>query len=258
MKRVFASFDNLCPYNCKFCYTFGIERKEIRSIEQIVDDLSKESFDIVYVSQKNDNFADPEQGLKMCSCLFTQYQCDLMLITRNIFSEEQLEKLISLRDIMKQKGKQLYIALSLNALQSWTKFENPTLVPSPQKRISFLSVLAKNDFHPIVMLRPIFPQNIIPLHEICDIIDQVSSYVSCVVSSGVGVNPDVLTRLGMNENDFTYIENQEYLQGAIDCEIKFVNVDSELNTIEKKCSSMNLPFFKHSMDAISYIHHSFY
>lgn len=77
--------------------------------------------------------------------------------------------------------------------------------------------------------------------------------VSCVVSSGLGVNDSILSRLGMKESDFSYKENQEYLQGAIECEIKFVNVEKELAALHKKCTSLGIPMFEHSMPAINYV-----
>lgn len=37
----------------------------------------------------------------------------------------------------------------------------------------------------------------------------------------------------MEEKDFVYNENQEYLQGAIDCKIMFVNIDNEIAQFKK-------------------------
>ena len=69
----------------------------------------------------------------------------------------------------------------------------------------------------------------------------------------LGVNDSILSRLGMKESDFSYKENQEYLQGAIECEIKFVNVEKELAALHKKCTSLGIPMFEHSMPAINYV-----
>ena len=57
----------------------------------------------------------------------------------------------------------------------------------------------------------------------------------------------------MKETDFKYTENQEYLQGAISCNVRFVDATEELKRIERKCNSLSVPFFSHSMPALNYI-----
>jgi transposase len=76
---------------------------------------------------------------------------------------------------------------------------------------------------------------------------------NCVVSSGLGVNNDILARLGMNRRDFQFSINTEYLQGAIDCSIEFIDVQHELSILKTKCNSLSLPFFEHSMLALNYM-----
>jgi len=103
------------------------------------------------------------------------------------------------------------------------------------------------------MIRPLFPNNIIPVSEIGEILSNCHDYLSCVVASGLGVNEHILKRLGLKENDFVYNESQEYLQGAINCEIKFVDVTKEMEHVKKECLNFNLALFEHSMPALNYL-----
>ena len=103
------------------------------------------------------------------------------------------------------------------------------------------------------MLRPVFPNEIIPVKECLQIIERTHQYISCVVSSGLGVNNSILDRLKKGESDFSYYQNQEYLQGAIDCEIKFIDVDFELKKIREKCHELDVTFFEHSMPSLNYV-----
>lgn len=132
-ERVFVSFDEFCPFEYKHCYTYEIERERNRTIDEIVDSISNEVFDIVYVSQKNDNFANPERGLELYEKIFDKYNTNLFIITRNVFNSEQLTRLKSLHSKMLDNKKQLFFAVSLNATTSIEVCENIQNTPSPYK-----------------------------------------------------------------------------------------------------------------------------
>lgn len=252
-QRTFVSFDEPCPYQCKYCYTYDIKREKFRTAEEIVDSISNDKFDIIYVSQKNDNFANPLKGLDLCNALFKRYNSNLFIITRNTFNQEEIEVLKNLKSKMRQSNKHIFIAISLNAIDSVNVCENTEKVCSPDERINFIEKLSEENLFPILMLRPVFPNEIIPVNECLKIIERTHQHISGVVSSGLGINDNILDRLKKKENDFLYHQNQEYLQGAIDCEIKFINVDFELKRIREKCNELNVPLFEHSMPALNYV-----
>ncbi len=252
-KRVFVSFDNYCPFQCKHCFSYGIKREKERSTDEIVDSLDGNCFDIIYVSQKNDNFYDPQRGLQLCKKLFDRYKSNLFIITRNVFNAEQLIELDNLKRALDRQNKKLFIAISLNAIESIGVSEDTAKVPSPDQRMEFIKALGDRGFEPILMLRPIFPNSIIPVSECIRVIEKTQESISCVVASGLGINNRILQQLGMKEDDFLYDDNQEYLLGAIDCEIRFVKVCTELSRIKEKCRLLNIPFFEHSMPAINYL-----
>lgn len=252
-KRAFVSFDEPCQYQCKHCYTYGIVREHNRSIEEILNDISNQCFDVIYVSQKNDNFSNQQLGLALCEKAFDRFSTNLFIITRSVLEQDTIYGLKQLQNKMKTKGKELFIAVSLNAIESYSVSENPDFISSPMKRIEFIKVLAKNEFHPILMLRPILPNSMIPIEECINIVKQLKGYVSCVVSGELGVNKSILERLHLDETDFEYNDKKEYLQGAIDCSIRFINADRELAEIRKICQAEAIPFFLHSMPALNYI-----
>lgn len=185
--------------------------------------------------------------------LFRKYKTNVFIITRTVFDKKQLRELDELSKEVNDAGKMMFVAVSINAIDSISICENPDLVAMPMRRISFIKELSTIGLHPILMLRPVFPSEVIPVAECEKLIEATSNDVSCVVSSGLGVNDSILSRLGMKESDFSYKENQEYLQGAIECEIKFVNVEKELAALHKKCTSLGIPMFEHSMPAINYV-----
>ncbi|MCQ2462865.1 MAG: radical SAM protein [Clostridia bacterium] len=252
-KRTFISFDEPCYYQCKHCYTYGIKRDKYRTIDEIIDDISNEAFDIIYVSQKNDNFSDPDKGLTLCYKAFERYESHLFIITRNVFNSNQIKNLCELKKKMNSIGKQLFFAVSINSYNSNYLCEDVTRVHTPEERIEFIKQLSDNGIKPILMLRPVFPNYIIPIQECLTIIDKTYKSISCVISSELGVNDDVLNRLQINENEFDYLETKEYLDGAIDCDIKFINVAEELCMIDKKCRNNGVRCFSHSIPAINYV-----
>ncbi len=104
-KRAFVSFDSPCKFNCKFCYTYGIERNKIRTLNEMISDLENEEFDVLYVSQKNDNFSDVESGIELCEKSYEKFKCHIFIITRNVFNSEQIIRLKNLKEKMEDEGK---------------------------------------------------------------------------------------------------------------------------------------------------------
>lgn len=251
--RILVSFDEQCPYQCKHCYTLDIPRYGSRSMEEIVNSIDRQSFDIVYVSQRRENFENPLRGLSFCRKLFERYKSHIIIITRNVFSGNAIEQLLDLSSEMKKEGKILFFAVSVFATASFSISENPYIVPSPYERINFLHQLSQNGIPVIAMIRPIFPDKIIPITEVFEIIDLCKNDNICIVSSGLAINDNILWRLGITKDSLVLQENFGYLEGVMEGNLSFVDVSNELNLIQEHCQYNKIPFFSHSMQAINFI-----
>lgn len=253
-KRTLVSFDDICPFQCKHCYTLDIKReKKNRYLCNIVDDISSEDFDVVYISQRRDNFSEPDLGIELCKRIFEKYKCNIFIITRNVFSEEQISSLCKLRDKMNLINKELFFAVSLFATKSYSISENPNKVPSPEKRIQFLKRLSGLGIKTITLIRPVFPDKMVNVNELYEIIDSIKTFNSCVVSSGLAVNDNILWRLGINSRDLEYVTNNNYLEGAMEGELDFLNVSKELLLLKNYCKNNEIPYFEHTMPALNYL-----
>lgn len=254
--RVFVSFDGQCPYNCKHCFSFECKQQSPpRTLDQIIDSLQELSFDVVYVSQKRENFVDPESGLLLCEKLFERYRCNIVIITRNVFSAVDQERLLSLKDKMSAYGKHLFIGISVVGGASAGFTEDLSVSPSPMERIEFAKKLYQKGIYSMLLIRPMFPESIIPSHEWKSIVDQVAGNISCILSGALMVNREILARLGLNEPDLQYLSGgeSEYLEGAIAGSMKFVDVRGELSQLKTYCNNHSVPFFEHSLPAINYL-----
>lgn len=255
-KREIVSFDGPCPYNCKHCYTFGLnEENKHLTIEDIVNSLKGKEFDVIYVSHNKENFLKPSEGIKLCEELFSNYNKDIIAITRNVFNDSELNELVNLQKKMKEKDKDLFLAVSIPAKESINITEGNDLIPTPSKRIDFLKRAKEKGLTTILVIRPLFPNNIIPTSEALEIIDDLNGYVDCVLSSGLAVNKAILSQLKMSEEQFKYLDgdNSNYLIGATSSDTKYIDVTEELSKIKAKCSDLNIPFFDHSLSAINYL-----
>lgn len=256
--RELVSFDGPCPYKCKHCYTFGLnEENRHLTVDDIVDSLKGKQFDVIYVSHNRENFVVPDEGIDLCTRLFETYNKDIIAITRNIFNEKELERFAKLSEKMKSKGKLLCLAVSIPALDSIEITEGSGIIPSPEKRIEFLKRAKEKNIKTILVIRPLFPNKIIPIREPLEILERCKTFVNCVLSSGLAVNDSILNQLGLSEKDFNYLEgnNSKYLLGAIDG-IKYVDVQDEIRQLKEKCKELNINFFDHSMEAIKFFDHS--
>lgn len=251
--RVLISYDGKCPFRCKHCYTFSLDCKENRTIEEILSDIKHEKFDIVYVSQKNENFVNQNDGILLCEKTFECYNTDIVMITRNVLDDIYLKRLHDLSERMKENGNQIIVAVSFISLNHPKVSERLDIVPTPQRRIKFLNKLHDLQIPNFALIRPVFPKEIIPIEDIECLIDECKKYVNCIVASELGVNSDIEKRLGINFDAFCSYKSNAYLNGAIDGEMKFLQLDEEMLAIAQKCEKENIKFFTHSMQAINYI-----
>ena len=254
-QRVLVSFDDLCPYQCKHCFTLDIPRnEENRTIDQILDSMASKDFDIVYVSQKRENFIDPVAGIDLCERIYARYKCNIFVITRTVMSNFHLQRLKQLKSRMSLEGKHLIIGVSVFATHSYVISENPNCVSSPYERMNFLKKLSIEGFYTVTLIRPVFPSEMVPIKELYEIVELCKENKhNSVVSSGLAVNKNILWRLGINADDLKYIKNARYLEGAMEGPLNFVNVSDELALLREYCTQENVPFFEHTMAALNYL-----
>ena len=254
--RALVSFDGRCPYNCKHCYTYELEQTNgVRTIDEIVESIADQDFDVIYVSQKRENFVVPEEGLELCERLYQRYKCDIVAITRSVFDNLQLERLATLHRAMSLNGHWLFVAVSVPALQSAGLTEDLACIPSPFERISFIKRMYDKGLNSILVVRPLYPNQVIPIEEILQIITLCEKKVSCVLSSGLITNAPILRRLNVPDDLFEYRNDgvSDYLVGTIESDCKFIDVRKEIKTIANECAKQKLPFFEHSMPALNHL-----
>ncbi len=255
-KRQFVSFTGECPYKCNHCYTFCAGYNSLdsgNSIKEIIQGLQKEDFDIVYISGHKENFVNPDDGIELCKQIFEKYDSDIMITTRSIFNQNQLEKLDKLHKRMKEKNKDLFFCASIPALQSYKKLEPNLIIPSPVQRIENLKRVFNLGIYTVLTLRPLCPDIYIPIKEIIDIIDMCKQHTSVVLSSGIVVDDEILQKLVGFPKDF--ISQEKRLMPCLKNNLlmRYVDVDKELKKIKEKCEEHKLPFFEHSLPAIEYL-----
>lgn len=92
------------------------------------------------------------------------------------------------------------------------------------------------------MLRPIFPNFLVPTNEYINILqrERAEKYTDAI-----------LARLGLKAESFIYLENgaSEYLSDLNDP--RYLAVENELSCIQRYCKNRKLPFLRHSMPALN-------
>lgn len=254
-KREFASFSGKCPYACLHCYTYIPEYNIIGgySISKVVNSLNGKNPDIIYISGHKENFINPEKGLRLCEALFDNYHCDIMITTRNVFSIQELNQLKKLNEKIKTENHYLFFCSSIPALESYQKLENNPLIPTPWQRMNFLKEVYNLEIDTFLTIKPLCPNEFIPINEALEIIDTCKDYTTSVLSSGIVVDKNILNRLKNFPTNFKCTEKplMECLENNI--MVQYVNVDNELTQINNLCEQYNIPFFQHSMPAFQYI-----
>lgn len=259
LKRVFVSFDGKCPMECKHCYTYEISRscktKSQRSIPELVQSIESDEFDVVYVSQSYENFQNDEQGVALCSALYERYKKDIFIISRCAFSEGAVNQLHRLNQKMGASGNRLFVAASICADGSYGRTENIWKCPTPDERICNLKNLHKNGISTLLLIRPLFPDRIIPVSECVSLIEKSRSDIDAVISSGLIVTEGILRRLGIDSGELNYLTagDSEYLADLDKERVQYVDVSEELKVLSSVCKRLELPFFQHSLPALNAI-----
>lgn len=253
--RAFASFSGICAYNCLHCYTFSdnFANKGKECTEHIISDLKKKDFNIVYISGYKENFLNPMEGLSMIETIYETFHCDLLLTTRTAWDNNNIKYLSDLNQKMRFNGNKLYFCISIPAYKSYKLLEPNPIIPTPKQRIEFLKQIHNEGIITLLTIRPLCPNDFIPISESLDIIKEVKGYCSAVISSGIVVNNVILKRLKNFPNKFNFEEKKLMDCLNNDIIVKYVNVEKELEAINSLCIENNIPFFKNSLPAINYL-----
>ncbi len=256
-QRIITSMGGRCPYQCKHCYATDLQVPERQtSIDHAVKSISDKHFDVIYVSGKTDPFYNAEMGLGYLTMLYERYHKDILAITRTHLSEATIDKLAKLNDSMLQNQNVMYVAESICATSSFGVTEDATRCASPWERMRTIDALHEHGIKSLVFIRPVFPECIIPVTEYREIIRSVSGSVDAVAASGLIVTPGIINRLNIRLSDLPLLEkgDSEYLDDIPQSDTYYVNVEKEISYIEETCKKSRLPFFRHSMWALNYLH----
>lgn len=254
--RAFASFSGSCPYKCLHCYTFSQEfvSKGKDDINSIINELkTKQKFNIVYISGYKENFINPSKGLSLLEAIYDCFHCDILVTTRSVFDKNNINRLFTLNNRMQSNGNKLYFCISIPAYESYRLLEPNPIIPSPLERINFLKEIHVGGINAILTIRPLCPNDFIPVSESVKLINKINGYCSAIISSGIVIDNSILSKLDKFPDKFDYEEKK--LMNCLENNIivKYVNVKKELEQIETACKNANIPFFQNSLPAINYI-----
>lgn len=256
--RVFVSFSGKCPMNCRHCYSYEFENNEDSSkdMSEIVNSIAHKDFDIIYLSQKNENFFDANDGIALCDKLYDHYKKDIFIITRCFLSDDAIEKLEELNEKMKLTGNKLFLSVSIcGGPTAFEVSEKKGVCPTPNQRLENLRRAHDKNIKTLLTLRPIFPNSVIPIAEVIDLLNESYQYLDAVVSSGLIATDAILGKLGLKKEDYSYLPDgdSDYLSDLQNDRLYFFDVKRELEIIEKNCFVHDVPFFLHSMPALNHL-----
>ena len=246
-----------CPYDCAFCYVNqGFTEYSPLTIPQIIECVKDcdEHYDIIYVSGDTDSFAPPltKIGIELLKAL-SDLDVDVLFTTRTTFDRKDLEDLSSIAHKLEQSNHLLFGCISIPRLDSGKNLESAN-TPNPRERIATLKALKDRGLHTILTLRPFLP--IIPTSEYIEIVRLCHKFTDIVLGENWYV-------------DEAGIIERQVFGGPTPLDIVFVRKKMDFDNNEKLwkvwegneieqslrnyCSSLGLPFFMRSSQAIEFI-----
>lgn len=255
-KRVFISFDSTCPMKCKHCYTYELDLiKKGRNIDELVNSLEEKEFDVIYVSKSYENFYDERKGIELCNALWNRFHKDIFIITRRFLSDQGVEQLADLNERMMKSRNKLYFGISASAMESSFVVEDKIQCPSAIERLQNLKRAKEYGIKTILIIRPLLPENMVPVEEPLELIRRSKDFIDAVISSGLIVTDKILKNLNCGRKDIKYLEygDSAYLADLQSESVKYVDVKSEIEELRKYCVENGVVFFEHSMPALNAI-----
>lgn len=253
MDRVLVSFGGKCKLGCKHCFAQDLKEEYLYKTQDVVNSIRQKNFDVIYVSHNNENFYKPEEGVRLCEELYEAYKKDICITTRCILNTDPLDRIKRLSKRMKEDGNMLTFCISIPALESYERTENCDCVPTPMERISFAKKLQKIGITSLITIRPLFPNSIIDISEAKRIIDLAGDEVDGFLTGGLIVTENIMNKLSLCRDDLEFLDTEEtdYLKG-VEGEFLHINVEKEIDELEQYCAQKNIPFFRHSMEALNF------
>lgn len=255
-KRVFISFDSICPMKCKHCYTYELDlRKKERNVDELVNSLDGKEFDVIYVSKSYENFYNERKGIDLCNALWDKFRKDIFVITRRFLTDQGVEQLADLNERMMKSGNRLYLGISVSAIESSFVVEDQEHCSSTIERLQNLKRAKKYGIKTLLIIRPLLPTNMIPVEEPLELIRRSKDFIDAVISSGLIVTDKIQKNLNCDRKDMKYLEygDSAYLADLQSESVKYVDVRSEIEELRKYCVENGVAFFEHSMTALNAI-----
>lgn len=247
-----------CTYSCSFCYVQdGFSKYKNMSVHDICNFLveNQQDFEIIYISGDTDSFAPPRtsQGLELLTHISEKIDKDVLFTTRMVFSDEEMEKIINVKDKLMKKGKDLFACISITSPIGERSIE-PIPIKTIEERIKQLASFKDNNIFSILAMRPFLP--IYKMEQYKELILKVYEKVDCVLGE----------RWYFHQDDIIYkrvMEGKKINSGNIVLEeMDFDNnfdlwnlwYDEQLETeIKELCNQLGVPFYMRSVPAIEYL-----
>ncbi|TIH11695.1 hypothetical protein D0S45_19705 [Marinifilum sp. JC120] len=247
-----------CLFNCPFCYVnssyLSFRRKDVRGI---IDWLKshKGEFDIVYISGDTDSFAGKsrqKEAVELIEAIEYEFDVEIMITTRAIIENDNLERLKIVKQKLKQKGLNFYACVSISQLNQKEDLE-PKPIPSVNKRIEQLERFKKAGMKTILAMRPFLP--VVPDEDYLGILELCKPHIDIVLGKE------------------WYADNLGLMDNAISCgrplkypsTVKRMNFDTNIalwkvyspkelkRKIRDWCDQSDIPFFMTSRPAVDWV-----
>lgn len=247
-----------CPYSCLFCYVpTGFLQYRPLGIIDICKYLKtrKNEFETIYISGDTDSFAPPrmEQGISLLKRLANEFDKSILITTRAFMNKETIDELLTVKNILRNRNKQLYVCVSISAPDGNRAIE-PLPIPTVEDRIKTLDTLKKAGILSILAMRPF-----LPIYEANDYIRLIDSCLSSVdlILGEVWYHDPYLQMWNAVTGKFEIYRgtsaqtclpfessNKEWMEW----------VDTRLvEEISGYCKLRNIPFFMDSSSALKYL-----
>ncbi len=196
--RVLTYSQLSCPLDCTYCFVNDMTTNQHKNVEYLTDrqiellkNLPKE-IELIMLGCDTEFLQSKEEALEIIKKL-SKFGKDISMITKIPINEFMLDEISTINEEMKGQGNILSISISLPCISEEMSAKYEPKVPSPQKRIDSIKMIANKNIPTMLAIRPLLPD--ISNEELQRIVDLTKEYVLGYYSGPLYLNDDRIATL---------------------------------------------------------------
>jgi len=252
--RVLTYSQLSCPLECTYCFVNDMTTNQKRNVAyltekqiELLENLPPE-INLIMLGCDTEFFQNKQEAIKILRKL-SKFGKDISMITKIPVAETLLDEIVEINKVMKESGNVLSVSISIPCISEEMNKKYEPKVPSPQRRIDTVKMIADKGIPTMLAIRPLLTD--ISNQELQEIINLTKDYVLGYYSGPLYLNDDrILKLLPETVVEEEAMQPHWMLDGNT---FKEVLKYGQMDYLKRIVSEANKPFFEGAAEGMEFI-----